>query len=56
MPKPLTPNIQKSERAATGTVTQQPPPRIINTPPAAGTNVTLAQALADSRKNVDAAK
>lgn len=37
-------------------VPNQPPVRIINTPPAAGESVSVAQALASSRQIVDKAK
>ena len=52
MPKPLTPNIQKSERVPAGTVTQQPPVKLIPNEPAS----TVAGALANAKRQVDQAK
>jgi hypothetical protein len=48
------PNIQKSEPRPGNP--NQPAPRILSEPYAAGQNVSLAQALANSKRVVDEAK
>jgi hypothetical protein len=53
-PKRNTPYIEKSPPVAGNP--NQPPVRIINEPPAAGQNVSLEQAVSNSKKWVDAAK